>query len=224
MKHKLEVDSVHLKYGTREILSSVYLKLETGRITGLLGRNGSGKTSLIHILYGCLKGSHQLIRFDEQYVAHPFKVQDLISYLPQHHYIPASFTLKRVFSDFGIDYGLFEKQFTGFIGKYHTKIRTLSGGDRRLVELFLLLKCNSKFVLLDEPFSHLSPIQTEQIKALIKEIALTKGVLITDHMYGHIIDVADEICLLTDGHMRLIKDLQELEFFGYLKQGSGNSL
>jgi len=223
MKHKFEADSVHLKYGTREILSSVYLKLETGQITGLLGRNGSGKTSLIHILYGCLKGSHQSIRFDDQYVAYPFKVQDLISYLPQHHYIPASFTLKRVFTDFDVDYGSFEKQFVGFIGKYHAKIMTLSGGERRLVELFLLLKCNSKFVLLDEPFSHLSPIQTEQIKVLIKETALTKGILITDHLYQHIIDVADDIYLLTDGHMRLIKDLQELEFFGYLKQISPNS-
>lgn len=220
MKHKLEADSVHLKYGTREILSSVYLKLETGRITGLLGRNGTGKTSLIHILYGCLKGSHQFIRFDGHAVVYPFKVPGLISYLPQHHYIPASFTLKRVFTDFDVDYGLFEKQFAGFTGKYHAKIMSLSGGERRLVELFLLLKCNSKFVLLDEPFSHLSPFQTEQVKTLIKETALTKGVLITDHMYQHIIDVADDIYLLTDGHMRLIKDLQELEFFGYLKQVS----
>jgi len=224
MKHKLEADSVHLKYGTREILSSVYLKLETGRITGLLGRNGTGKTSLIHILYGCLKGSHQSIRLDDQYVAYPLKVQDLISYLPQHHFIPASFTLKRVFTDFDVDYGSFEKQFAGFKGKYHAKTISLSGGERRLVELFLLLKCNSKFILLDEPFSHLTPLQAEQIKTLIKETALTKGVLVTDHMYGHIIDVADEIYLLTDGHMRLIKDLQELQFFGYLKQVSPNSL
>lgn len=222
MKHKLEADSIHLKYGTREILSSVYMKLETGRITGLLGRNGTGKTSLMQIIYGCLKGIHQSIRLDDHAVASPFKVEGLISFLPQHTYLPPSFTLKRVFSDYDVDYGSFEKQFTGFKGKYHSKIMSLSGGERRLVELFLLLKCNSKFVLLDEPFSHLTPVLTEQVRMLIKETTLTKGILITDHLYQHIIDISDDIYLLTDGNLRLIKDLQELEFFGYLNKAYPN--
>ena len=73
MKHKLEADSIHLNYGARVILSSVYMKLETGRITGLLGRNGSGKTSLIQLIYGSLKGNHQSIRFNAIMLRQPIE-------------------------------------------------------------------------------------------------------------------------------------------------------
>ena len=66
MTHKLEADSIHLEFKGRRILSDIYLKCETGKITGLLGRNGEGKTCLMEIIYGTLK-SEKSVRFDNRH-------------------------------------------------------------------------------------------------------------------------------------------------------------
>ncbi len=81
MSHKLEVDSIQLEIGLRQILTDVYLICETGSITGLLGRNGEGKTCLLNIIYGSLKASSKSIRFDNVSIYQAFKRTDLLTYL-----------------------------------------------------------------------------------------------------------------------------------------------
>jgi len=96
-------------------------------------------------------------------------------------------------------------------------MRDLSGGQTRLTETYILLKTAAKFVLLDEPFTHLSPLMIEQVQELVSEAKKEKGILITDHMYRHIIDLSDTLYLLANGKTHLIRDLSELEFLGYAK-------
>ena len=83
MKHKLEVDSIQLEFGQRRILSDIYFKCETGSITGLLGRNGQGKTCLMNIVYGSMKASSKSVQFDNVSIYEAFKRSDLLNYLPQ---------------------------------------------------------------------------------------------------------------------------------------------
>src|SRR5690606_18122479 len=109
MVHKLEIDSVQLTFNSKTILSDVYLKCETGKITGLIGRNGTGKTSLINIIYGTLIPNHKSIRLNEQNIKIPYKKAGLIKYLSQNNFIPKNLLLKRIFSDFELDYSTFEK-------------------------------------------------------------------------------------------------------------------
>lgn len=217
MNHTLEVDSVFLEFGNRRILSDVYLKCETGKITGLLGRNGNGKTSLMNIIYGNLNPNSKSVRFDGITELNAFKKPKLLLYLPQFNFIPNQLSLKQIFSDFNLVFNAFEKSFPIFQSKYKSTFKSLSGGQRRIVELYLIIKSKTQFALLDEPFSHLSPIQIDEVKELILEEKANKGFLITDHMYQHVLDISDDIYVLTNGKTHHTKDLKEIEFLGYAK-------
>ena len=71
--------------------------------------------------------------------------------------------------------------------------------------------------MLDEPFSHLMPLQIEKINEILTNEKINKGFLITDHMYRHILDICSDIYVLTDGSIKLTKSLEEIENLGYLK-------
>nr|WP_294874023.1 ATP-binding cassette domain-containing protein [uncultured Pedobacter sp.] len=217
MIHKLEADSIFLEFGSRRILSDIYLKCETGKITGLLGRNGNGKTCLMNIIYGNLNANSKSIRFDDLTVQAAYKRPDLLLYLPQFNFIPQTLTLKRVFADFDLDFFEFENRFPDFKSSYKSSLKSLSGGNRRLVEVYIVLKAKSKFAMLDEPFSHLSPIMIEAIMELMNEEKKNKGLLVTDHMFRNIIEISDNLYVLTGGKTHLTKAVEELEFLGYAK-------
>lgn len=110
MSHILEADSIQLEFDRRRILSSIYLKCETGKITGLLGKNGQGKSCLMKIIYGSLK-CEKSVRFDNTAFYEAFKRPELLLYLPQFNFIPKSLSLRRVFKDFEVNYNSFEKRF-----------------------------------------------------------------------------------------------------------------
>lgn len=217
MKHTLDISSVRLLYDERLILSDVYLNIETGNIVGLLGRNGEGKSSLMRVIFGVIDTDRSII-IDESSVYEAYKHPKLMRYLPQHNFIPKYLTLKRIFKDFRIDYDGFVQKFSDFKDRQNSKIGDLSGGMRRLTELYVIIKSQTKFVLLDEPFTHISPIQANTIKAIIEEESSAKGFLITDHMYRNILKVCDQIYLILNGKTQLINNIDELKKFGYLKQ------
>lgn len=217
MIHKLEADSILLNLDNRTILSDIYLKSETGKITGLLGRNGNGKSCLMNIIYGTLTPTSKSIRVDDNYLLNGYQRPDLLAYLPQFNFIPGQMSLKRVFSDFQLDYSAFENLFPEFSSRYNSKIKDLSGGQRRLAELFMILTGPSQFALLDEPFTHLSPVTIEIVMDFIRICKVNKGIIITDHLFRSIIELSDDIYLLTDGKSRLIKNPEEIEFYGYAR-------
>jgi len=216
MIHKLEADSIQLEFDGRKILSSVYFKCESGKITGLLGRNGQGKTCLMKITYCSLK-CEKSVRFDNVAQHEAYKRPDLLRYLPQFNFVPKSLSLKRVFKDFELDYLSFEKRFPEFSSRYKSSIGSLSGGEHRLVELYLIVKSRSQFAMLDEPFTHLNPIQIEKVKELLLEEKENKGLLITDHMYRHIVDICDHLYVLVDGMVHLTTSIVDVERLGYAR-------
>ena len=92
----------------------------------------------------------------------------------------------------------------------------LSGGEKKIVEVLLILYSDSKFILLDEPFNALSPKMIVEIQRMIKEQSKQKGIILSDHLYKEVLEVSDEIYLLSDSYLRQIKDLKELQRHGYL--------
>jgi ABC-type multidrug transport system ATPase subunit len=217
MIHKLEADSILLEFGTRRILSDVYFKCETGKITGILGRNGQGKTCLMNIVHGSLEATSKSIRVDKVSFFHAFKRPDLLIYLPQFNFIPGSLTLKRIFLDFNLEYTVFENWFPEFQSKYKSALKNLSGGQRRLIEVYVIAKTKSQFAMLDEPFSHLMPLQIEKVKELLLDEKQNKGFLITDHMYKQVTDICDYLYVLKDGKTYLTKDITDIEKLGYAR-------
>lgn len=217
MKHILEADSIQLSFKSRVILSDVYIKCETERVTGILGRNGQGKSCLLRIIYGSLKSDDRSVRFDGVANFQAFTSPHLLTYLPQFNFIPKSLSLQRIFEDFEMDFSGFEKIFPEFLQKHKEKLGELSGGACRLVEVYAILFSNSLFSMLDEPFTHLSPVQIEKVSELIIEAGKKKGLLITDHMYKYVLDLCDTLYVLSNGKLFLTKNVNDIERLGYLK-------
>lgn len=219
MIHTLEADGIQLDFGTRRILSDIYLKCETGKISGLLGRNGQGKTCLMNIILGTLNASSNSIRFDGNVIRKVNKRPDLLLYLPQFNFIPKGLSVKTVLADFGLSPAEMESRFPEFKSRYDLKVSQLSGGQWRTLELYIVVKAPSLFAMLDEPFTHLNPIQIENIKEFLTEEKSNKGLLITDHMYNHLLDISDTVYLLKDGRTHYTKTALDLEDLGYIRTG-----
>jgi ABC-type multidrug transport system ATPase subunit len=215
--HILEADGIQLDFGLRRILSDVYLKCETGKISGLLGRNGQGKSCLMNIMLGTLNSSSNSVRFDSKVIRNAGKHSDLLLYMPQINFIPKSLKVKQVLDDFQLSYLDFETRFPEFEEKSNSKVGHLSGGQWRTLEIYIIAKTPSLFAMLDEPFTHLNPIQIEKIKEFLLEEKVNKGFLITDHMYEHLLDVSDTVYLLKDGKTHLTKTIQDLNDLGYIR-------
>jgi ABC-type multidrug transport system ATPase subunit len=217
MIHTLEADGIQLNFGLNRILSDVYLKCETGKITGLLGRNGQGKSCLMNVMLGTLKASSNSVRFDSNVIRDVGKRPELLLYLPQFNFIPKGLKVKQVLADFQLSYADFENRFPEFGEKLDLKVSHLSGGQWRTLEIYIIVKKPSLFAMLDEPFTHLNPIQIDKIKAFLQEEKANKGFLITDHMYRHLLDISDTVYLLKNGRTHLTKTVQDLDDLGYVR-------
>ncbi|MDO8995647.1 ATP-binding cassette domain-containing protein [Sediminibacterium sp.] len=215
MIQQLEADGIQLQFDNRVILSDVYLSCAKGSIIGLLGRNGSGKSCLLQVIFGSLS-CEKSIRINRVSFNEAYKNQSLISYLPQFHFIPNSLSLKDIFEVYALDYSIFELQFPSFHIPINQTFKNLSGGEKRLIEIYIIVESTTQFALLDEPFTFLNPIQIEAVKSYIKSKTKTKGFIITDHLYKHILDISDTNYVLANGKTHLIKQFSEFERLGYI--------
>ncbi len=215
MTHTLEADGIQLTFGMRSILSDIHLRCETGSITGLLGRNGEGKSCLLRILYGDLPAASRSVRFDGLSVKEPYRRPDLLRYLPQFNFIPAALNLNRIMHDFELDFRELEKKFPEFSPVRRRPIRELSGGQLRLIHLYLILRSPARFALLDEPFTHLMPLQIEKVKEMLLEEKERKGLLITDHLFHEVTTVSDRLYVLAAGRTQPAKNSRDIETLGY---------
>ncbi|MEK6780915.1 MAG: ATP-binding cassette domain-containing protein [Bacteroidota bacterium] len=220
-KHTLEFDGIELSFSTHSVLSSIYMKCETGKIIGLMGRNGCGKSSLMKTVFGSLRNHNQSIRINSFPLIGSYQQDKFISYLPQENFIPHKLSVATALEYFEMDCESLTDYFPDFKVLLFTPARDLSGGHLRLLESFLILKSPHPFCLLDEPFSGLMPLHIECMKELISQAKSTKGIILSDHLYRHTMEMADEIYLLSNGKTYLIKDQEELVFRGYLQEPLG---
>lgn len=215
-----EIDNVELRVASDHLLKGIYLKAETGKITGILGANGCGKSSLLSILFGSLSPNNKLIRIDSKPFLKPLFTYNNVKFLPQNSFIPSHIKIKTVFTLFNVSWQEFITDFDSFSTYSNSTVREISGGERRLMEAYLIIKSKADLVLLDEPFTHLSPIYIEKFTSILQNEKKTKAVVMTDHLYHHIIELADDLYFLTNGCTQLIKDPVELENLKYLSSGT----
>ncbi|WP_159477514.1 ATP-binding cassette domain-containing protein [Chryseobacterium sp. 18068] len=213
---KLHIDSITKSFGEKDILKDIYLSCETGNISGLLGRNGSGKSTLFQIIFGTIKGDTQYIKFNDIILKNQSDRKNRIAYLPQHSFLPKNIKIKNLIDLFCDKENSAKISQSKFIQPFLNETpNTLSGGELRIVEVLLIIYSKAEFILLDEPFHSLSPKIITGIKTIIKQ-QTDKGFIISDHQYHDVLDISDDIFLLSDGHLKPIKDLTELKRFNYL--------
>ena len=216
----LEIDSVQKRFDEKSVLTDVYLKCETGDIIGLLGRNGSGKSTLLKIVFGIQNADQKFIRVNGIIKNKTSELLQDISYLHQDNFIPNNFSVKKAIalsiSKENVVAFYDDEMITSLKEKY---IKQLSGGELRYLEIKLILSNSSKFVLLDEPYNGLSPVMAEKTNELIVENSQRKGIIITDHNYEKVIQVATKLILMKEGKVHHLKDKTELIEKGYLSEG-----
>ncbi len=213
----LHVDSILKSYGTWQILTDIYLSCKKGEIVGLLGRNGCGKSTLLKIIFGTLGAERKFLRVDNRQILRFSDNKGQIRYLPQHHFLPTHIKVRKMIDLFC------EKQTRGLIANHrlikpliHQTSNQLSGGERRVLEIFLIVFSSADIILLDEPFNGVSPLLKDEIKEIIKSQSLNKGIVMTDHDYRNILDISTRKLLLYDGGIKNIRDEKDLKNWGYL--------
>ena len=214
---KLHIDSVTKSYGSKTILKDIYLSCETGKIVALLGGIGSGKSTLLQIIFGTLKGDSQFIKFNNQVLTKQSDRKNKIAYLPQTPIFPRDIKIKNLISLFCNEVNT-QKLFNSDLLEplLNRTTRNLSGGERKMVEVLTIINSNADFILLEEPYSGLSPILTENVMKIIKELSQEKGFIISDFNVQEATEISDEIYLLSNTYLKQIKDLKELQQHYYL--------
>jgi len=215
----MQVDSVIKSFGTKQVLTDVFLSCSQGEILGLLGRNGSGKSTLLKIIFGSLIADQKFVKIGNKIISGLFDNRNLVNYLPQHHFLPNHIKVTTIISLFcdkeNVSSIKGNELIKPMLGK---KSNQLSGGEKRLLEILLIVHSNARYILIDEPFNGIAPIYKEDIKDLIKEQSKNKGFIITDHDYRNILDIATRIILIHDGGTKEIKNKNELEYWGYIPE------
>ncbi|MCR9225941.1 MAG: ATP-binding cassette domain-containing protein [Flavobacteriaceae bacterium] len=212
----LEIDNIELSFDNKTILRGVYLKAESGKVTGILGRNGSGKTSLLNILFGSLKPKYKSIRIDGKYITTPLFQRNQVAYLPQHRLLTRNMKVRSSLKLFNIDRETFIETFGHFKSIKNHYTSELSGGELRLLETYLILNSDKNIILLDEPFSNLAPLYVSKVKHIIESKKSDKIILLTDHLYEEIVSLSDDLYLLKNGCSKLINNMEDLKSGGYL--------
>lgn len=215
----LHVDSVRKQIGDKQILNDVFISCKTGEVVGLLGRNGSGKSTLLKIIFGSLKADYQYISIDDKKINSLYDNRALLQYLPQDNFLPnhiKTINIIRCFCNAENAALLIDNELV----KPHLKKKTnqLSGGERRILEVLLMVHSGAKYLLFDEPFNGIAPLHIEIVKEIIKEHAKDKGFIITDHDYRNVLDLSSTVILMDKGNTRVIKEFNDLIQFGYLPQ------
>lgn len=213
MTSVLQAQHLSKQYRQRKVVNDFSLEVKAGEVVGLLGPNGAGKTTSFYMMVGLIASDSGEIRIDDQLLTHaPIHHRaDLgLAYLPQEssvfrrltvaeniqailqlrcdnprtvaeecEYLISAFGLEKVRDDLG---------------------SSLSGGERRRVEIARALATKPKFILLDEPFAGVDPLNIRAIKTLIHDLRDRGiGVLLTDHNARETIDTCDRIYIMMDG-------------------------
>jgi len=213
--HKLEVIELQKKIKDLEIVKSVSLSVKSGEVVGLLGPNGAGKTTTFYMICGLVEATNGKVFFDgEDLIGKPLHERALkgIGYLPQEASIFKDLTVEdnlliaAQVSD--MDQKAKEQRILELLDMFNIEpIRyrkgvSLSGGERRRVEIARALVNKPKFLLLDEPFAGVDPIAVMDIQKVIHQlISYNIGVLITDHNVRETLDVCDRAYVIKSGEL-----------------------
>jgi lipopolysaccharide export system ATP-binding protein len=200
-------------YNGRQVVNGVNVEVRGGEVVGLLGPNGAGKTTTFHMMVGLIQpDAGKVVLNDQDLTGAPIfeRARAGISYLPQESSVFRRLTVEEnLFAILQtLDLSVAEQRdrcqaLMKMLGLSHLadhKAFTLSGGERRRVEIARALVLSPYFVLLDEPFTGVDPIAVAEIQKIIRRlIASGIGILITDHNVRETLGICDRAYILNDG-------------------------
>ncbi|MBX2904535.1 MAG: ABC transporter ATP-binding protein [Taibaiella sp.] len=213
---QLTAENIFFEVDGRPIVSGGTISARKGSVTGLLGRNGSGKSTMLQCIFGTRRATECDVFVNGVKMPRPYTHAGLLAYLPQRPFMPPTITVRSALRNFGVSVAEVLEHFPALQAELDRQIHELSGGTERLLSAIVILLAPRRFTFLDEPFSHIMPLHVETLKQLIVQQSRHKGIVITDHMYKHLLPICDTLYLMKEGKTILIRDPQELVLHGYL--------
>ncbi len=221
---KLSATGLVKRYGRRRVVNEVNLELNRGEVVGLLGPNGAGKTTTFHMIVGLLAPDAGSVHLDDEDITRlPMfrRATKGVGYLAQESSIFRGLSvrnnvlailetlkLSRKEREDRLEQLLRELGIENLAGQ---SAATLSGGERRRVEITRALVTNPSFLLLDEPFVGIDPIVVQDIQAIIRSLRDRGiGILITDHSVRETLSVTDRAYIMYEGQILLAGGAEEL--------------
>ena len=212
---RLHTDRLRKVYGGRAVVQDVSVEILQGQVIGLLGPNGAGKTTTFYMVVGLVapdSGRVFLHREDITDLPMYLRAQRGISYLPQEPSVFRRLTvednLRAIFETLDLSHAEQERRVDRLIEDFGlAKVRrspgySLSGGERRRVEIARALVISPSFVLLDEPFAGIDPIAVLDIQGIIRHLkSMGIGVLITDHNVRETLKITDRAYIINNGEI-----------------------
>ena len=215
----LQLHSAVKSFGKKKVVRAVAFELEKGTILGLFGRNGSGKSTLLKLLFGTLKAdSLEMTMNNQKVIPSSVIAKQCIGYVPQHDFLPKHTKVRDVIPLFHVSEATQDAIFYDptIATMTYKKIGALSLGELKYLEVLLVAHLSHPFLLLDEPFTMLEPMQKERLKEFLISIKSDKGIVITDHYYHDVLDITDQNIVLKDGVAYPIHGSEDLKKFEYL--------
>tara|TARA_R110001583_G_C5544367_1_gene399730 strand:- start:4 stop:672 length:669 start_codon:yes stop_codon:yes gene_type:complete len=216
----LKVTDVNKSYGKKAILKNINLDCKVGEIIGIFGRNGTGKSTLLKLIFGTVKADSILIKINSEIISQKTIIPSKrIGYLPQDTFLPKERKVREIIPFFfpkGDDQDkiFYSPQVSSF---EKIKIGKLSLGQLRYLELLIIGNLNHQFLMLDEPFSMIEPIYKDVIKSLLLTLKKTKGIILTDHYYNDVLEITDENFVIKDSEIIKVADKSDLVKYEYLR-------
>jgi len=211
----LKAENLKKSYGRRFVVNGVNIQVSSGQIIGLLGRNGAGKTTTFQMIIGLLKPNEGMITLNNlnisQYSAHQ-RAQIGITYLPQENSVflktSVEKNLKMIMQLQGqkkaVQKDTIRKLLDelGLLPLAKQSAHSLSGGERRKLEICRSLIINPKFLLLDEPFTGIDPLTIKELqKIMLKLKKQGIGIVISDHNVQDTLKIADRSYIIDQGEI-----------------------
>lgn len=210
----LRLEHVQKNYGKTEALSGVNLDIQPGRIVGLLGPNGSGKTTIIKLINGLLQPTSGQVLINGEKPSP--KTKKAVSYLPDTTYLSDNMKIKEVFAMFKDFYSDFDEEKANHLLEdlnldEKSRLKNLSKGNKEKVQLILVMSRKADLYVLDEPIGGVDPAARDYIlKTIIQNRSENSSVLISTHLISDIEDILDDVIFIKDGEILLQEDANEL--------------
>ncbi len=211
----MQTENLRKSYKGREVVRGVRIEVEHGEIVGLLGPNGAGKTTTFYMIVGLVSPDNGMVYFENHNVTHVPMYQRArlgMGYLAQEPSVFRKLTVEEnimAILEF-MPYSRQERQerLRSLLAELDltrlakNKAYTLSGGEKRRLEITRALVTNPSFILLDEPFSGIDPLAVHQVQEIILQLRQRgMGILITDHNVRETLSIVDHAYLICEGEV-----------------------
>lgn len=214
MSELLELKQVSKCYGNKQALEHIDLHLTEGKIIGLLGPNGSGKTTIIKLINGLLEPTTGEIRIRGNKPG--IETKKIVSYLPERTYLNDWMKVEELlnfFADFYKDFNMNRaiEMLSNLNISLDEKLKTMSKGTKEKVQLILVMSREADLYILDEPIGGVDPAARDYIiKTIIRNYSEKSSIIIATHLIQEVENICDEIIFLNQGNIVLQGNVDEI--------------